>query len=151
MWCYIIARDITISNKICLDITGFHFHIPENDSCLPYDRVRAVMLSAVARETVTNISMTSSSPLSSEWSIHNSMLFASQVVTTIGKSCGIRDVISQSRERQQGSPDSKVHGAIMGPNWALSAPDGSHVGPMDLAIRGLSLYILNDTIFLTIA
>ena len=28
------------------------------------------------------------------------------------------------------SPDSKVHGANMGPTWVLSAPDGSHVGSM---------------------
>ena len=33
------------------------------------------------------------------------------------------------------SPDSKVHGANMGPTWVLSAPGGPHVGPMDLAIR----------------
>ena len=33
-------------------------------------------------------------------------------------------------------PDSKVHGAIMGPTWVLSAPDGPHVGPMNLTIRG---------------
>ena len=32
-------------------------------------------------------------------------------------------------------PDSKVHGANMGPTWLLSAPDGPHVGPMNLAIR----------------
>ena len=32
-------------------------------------------------------------------------------------------------------PDSKVHGAIMGPTWVLSAPDEPHVGPMNLAIR----------------
>ena len=31
--------------------------------------------------------------------------------------------------------DSKVHGAHMGPTWVLSAPDGPHVGPMNLAIR----------------
>ena len=31
-------------------------------------------------------------------------------------------------------PDSKVHGAHMGPTWVLSAPDGPHVGPMYLAI-----------------
>ena len=36
-------------------------------------------------------------------------------------------------------PDSKVHGANMGPTWVLSAPDGPHVGPMNLAIRD-SLY-----------
>ena len=34
--------------------------------------------------------------------------------------------------RQMG-PDSKVHGANMGPTWVLSAPDGPHVGPMNLA------------------
>ena len=32
-------------------------------------------------------------------------------------------------------PDSKVHGANMGPTWVLSAPDGPHAGPMNLAIR----------------
>ena len=32
-------------------------------------------------------------------------------------------------------PDSKDHGANMGPTWVLSAPDGPHVGPMKLAIR----------------
>ena len=32
-------------------------------------------------------------------------------------------------------PDSKAHGANMGPTWVLSAPDGPHVGSMNLAIR----------------
>ena len=35
----------------------------------------------------------------------------------------------------QNIPDSNVHGANMGPTWVLSAPDGPHVGPMNLAIR----------------
>ena len=33
--------------------------------------------------------------------------------------------------------DNKVHGANMGPTWVLSAPDGPHVCPMNLAIRGI--------------
>ena len=33
------------------------------------------------------------------------------------------------------NPNSKVHGANMGPTWVLSAPDGPHVGPTNLAIR----------------
>ena len=33
------------------------------------------------------------------------------------------------------NPESNVHGANMGPTWVLSAPDGHHVGPMNLAIR----------------
>ena len=36
-------------------------------------------------------------------------------------------------------PDSKVHGANMGPTWVLSAPDGPHVGSMDLAIRVVNI------------
>ena len=32
-------------------------------------------------------------------------------------------------------PESKVHGANMGPICSLSVPDGPHVGPMNLAIR----------------
>ena len=42
-------------------------------------------------------------------------------------------------------PDSKVHGANMGPTWVLSAPYGPHVGPINLAIRDISrvfLYIM---------
>ena len=34
-------------------------------------------------------------------------------------------------------PDSKFHGANMGSTWALSAPDGPHVCPMNLAIRAV--------------
>ena len=33
-------------------------------------------------------------------------------------------------------PDSKFHVANMGLTWVLSAPDGPHVGPMYLPIRG---------------
>ena len=36
-------------------------------------------------------------------------------------------------------PDSKVHGANMGPTWVLSAPDGPHDGPMNLAIRVVAI------------
>ena len=35
-------------------------------------------------------------------------------------------------------PDSKVHGANMGPTWVLSAPDWPHVGPMSPAIWDVS-------------
>ena len=40
--------------------------------------------------------------------------------------------------QDNGHPDSNVHGANMGPTWVLSAPDGPHVGPMNLAIRACS-------------
>ena len=32
-------------------------------------------------------------------------------------------------------PDNKIHGANIRPTWVLSAPGGSHVSPMNLAIR----------------
>ena len=35
----------------------------------------------------------------------------------------------------QHCPYSRVHGANMGHTWVLSAPDGPHIGPMNLAIR----------------
>ena len=34
-------------------------------------------------------------------------------------------------------PESKVHGANMRPTWALSVPDGPHVGPMNLALKAV--------------
>ena len=33
------------------------------------------------------------------------------------------------------NPDSKVHMANMGLTWVLSAPGGSHIGPINFAIR----------------
>ena len=36
-------------------------------------------------------------------------------------------------------PDSKAHVAHMRPTWVLSAPDGPHVGPMNLAIREVTI------------
>ena len=47
-------------------------------------------------------------------------------------SCGIYPVWVMNH-----IPDSKVHGANMGPTWVLSAPDGPHVGLMNLAIRNM--------------
>ena len=41
-------------------------------------------------------------------------------------------------------PDSKVHGANMGPTWVLSVPDGPHDSPMNLAIRGLTKFTNGD-------
>ena len=41
------------------------------------------------------------------------------------------------------NPDSKVHGANMEPTWVLSAPDGPHVGPMNLAIRETTVGLCN--------
>ena len=34
------------------------------------------------------------------------------------------------------APDSKVHGANMGPIWGRQDPGGPHVGPVNLAIWG---------------
>ena len=41
-------------------------------------------------------------------------------------------------------PDSEVHGANMGPTWVLSAPDGPHVGPVNLAIGVVNTNVLGD-------
>ena len=36
-------------------------------------------------------------------------------------------------------PDSKIHGANMGPTWGRQDPGGPHVGHVKLAIWGTSL------------
>ena len=43
-------------------------------------------------------------------------------------------------------PDSNVHGASMGPTWALSAPDGPHIGPWTL----LSGYVTDADVYMAI-
>ena len=49
------------------------------------------------------------------------------------------------------TPESKVHGANMGPTWALSAPDDPHVGPTNLTIRDsyrlLTKRVTRETIY----
>ena len=37
-------------------------------------------------------------------------------------------------ELEKNHPDSKVHGANMGPIWGRQDPGGPHVGPMDFVI-----------------
>ena len=44
---------------------------------------------------------------------------------------------------RKNTPHSKVHGANMGPTWVLSAPDGPHVGPMNLDIRDTTFFTFN--------
>ena len=41
----------------------------------------------------------------------------------------------KKKHKNEHSPDSKVHEANMGPTRVLSVPDGTHVGPINLAIR----------------
>ena len=57
-------------------------------------------------------------------------------VTVQGRNCSNRtEIYCLQLHLWHENPDSKVHGANMGPTWVLSAPDGLHVGPMNLAIR----------------
>ena len=46
-------------------------------------------------------------------------------------------------------PDSKVHGANMGPIWGRQDPGGPHIGPMNFAIWGATsskiIYLYNIT------
>ena len=46
--------------------------------------------------------------------------------------------LANQTKTMEGDPDRKVHGAHMGPTWVLSASDGPHVGPINLASRWCS-------------
>ena len=41
--------------------------------------------------------------------------------------------VTEEKEKQP-TPDSRVHGANMGPIWGRQDPGGPHVGPINLAI-----------------
>ena len=78
-----------------------------------------------------------------------SLFHANSVNQLIGKVSNERnnDAVSLQpllcyRERcpRVGAPDSKVHRANMGPIWGRQDPGGPHDGPMNLAIRGDSVY-----------
>ena len=40
------------------------------------------------------------------------------------------------------NPDSKIHGATMGPIWDRQDPDGPHVGPMNFAIWEVATFLI---------
>ena len=42
-------------------------------------------------------------------------------------------------------PDSKVHGASMGPTWGRQDPGGPHVGPINFAIWVTTLHCIELT------
>ena len=58
------------------------------------------------------------------------------LISVIWRSNITKHHIQYKKKKKCEDPDSKVHGANMGPTWVLSAPDGPHVGPMNLAITG---------------
>ena len=71
-------------------------------------------------------------------SIYCNMIILFSMISDISRNICISDKYQnkQSNKSQQyNNPDSKVHVDHMGPTWVLSAPDGPHVGPMNLAIR----------------
>ena len=54
--------------------------------------------------------------------------------------------LSNEFMRYSNVPYSKAHGANMGPTWALSAPDGPHIGPRNLAIWGVCLTVMDQSL-----
>ena len=73
-------------------------------------------------------------PKGRPWTPHES---EGRTITHISNiSCLINIAIIRTTcvRKSQTFRDSKVHWANMGPTWVLSAPDGPHVGPMNLAI-----------------
>ena len=44
------------------------------------------------------------------------------------------DAVVSLTPKYQNNPDSKVHGANMGPIWGRQDPGGTHVGPMKFVI-----------------
>ena len=53
-----------------------------------------------------------------------------------------------SQTNLDNSPDSKVHGANMGPNWGRYDPGGPHVGPMNFVIWDVSSCMLSNLLTL---
>ena len=51
-----------------------------------------------------------------------------------------RREISPTVTKMQKYPDSKLHGANMGPIWGRQEPNGPHVGPMNFAIWVVELF-----------
>ena len=64
-----------------------------------------------------------------EWQFPWTSWWLSRGFHTNFQACNLASFI----DRSSNIPDSKVHGTNMGPTWVLSAPNGPHVGPMNLS------------------
>ena len=53
--------------------------------------------------------------------------------------------------RWKGNPESKVHGANMGPIWGRQVPGGSHIGPVNFVLWEDKVFHYNDVIMTTMA
>ena len=79
----------------------------------------------------------SSASLAFVWGIHRGPVNSPHKRPVTRKMFPFDDVIMVSVDY---FPYSKVHWENMGPTWVLSAPCGSHVNPINLAIR-ISIYV----------
>ena len=52
----------------------------------------------------------------------------------VSKICTMQLTAAENDRPSANIPDSKVHGAYMGPTWGRQDPGGPHVGPIILAI-----------------
>ena len=57
------------------------------------------------------------------------------------------DLECQWEKRKHRIPNNKIHGANIGPTWVLSAPDGPHVVPMNLAFRIFIMHTVDAVLF----
>ena len=65
--------------------------------------------------------------------------YSSYTIPQITYTAGITPCMGSAKERRRilrNAPDSKVHGANMGPIWGRQDPGGPHVGTMNFAIWG---------------
>ena len=69
-----------------------------------------------------------------KWSLSHYQTISRILIYT---SCYKMTIIRVRVRKRDTFPDSKFHGGNMVPTWVLSAPNGPHVGPMDLAIRAV--------------
>ena len=53
-----------------------------------------------------------------------------------------------SKRTLENYPDSKVHGANMGPIWGRQDPGGSHIGPINFAIWVLLRYFFESVLLI---
>ena len=81
-----------------------------------------------------------------EWRINFISHFTGHVITNPCWNYS-QSMLSKGAPGVSHFPDNKVHGANMGITWVLSAPDGPHVGPMNLAL--IIKYVPNSRVGVT--
>ena len=123
--------EVNLSSTLCVLVMNSLCLTPDHNA-----RTKFCCRYEVIRNSVSKTSASYSTYFFSDW-VADVLVLHGQYVAVQNNLVWLYNHSYWIRGFNSHIPDSKVNGANMVPTWVLSAPDGPHVGAMNLAIRDI--------------